>query len=115
MIRRPPRSTLFPYTTLFRSPDVIDLFGEFLEPVLGLAKEALPALTDLLTMLMDTTLKQLSEDLLPVLKDAFTTLKEPLEKLITEALPPLIDLFISLMPMITDLAATLLPDRKSVV
>lgn len=90
-------------------PDVIDLFGEFLEPVLGLAKEALPALTDLLTMLMDTTLKQLSEDLLPVLKDAFTTLKEPLEKLITEALPPLIDLFISLMPMIADLAATLLP------
>src|SRR3712207_7696997 len=26
MIRRPPRSTLFPYTTLFRSP-VVDLFG----------------------------------------------------------------------------------------
>src|SRR5258708_24924556 len=24
MIRRPPRSTLFPYTTLFRSPLVID-------------------------------------------------------------------------------------------
>src|SRR3712207_7881395 len=23
MIRRPPRSTLFPYTTLFRSPDVV--------------------------------------------------------------------------------------------
>src|SRR2546430_11445967 len=23
MIRRPPRSTLFPYTTLFRSPDMI--------------------------------------------------------------------------------------------
>src|SRR5574344_110556 len=23
MIRRPPRSTLFPYTTLFRSPDII--------------------------------------------------------------------------------------------
>lgn len=90
-------------------PDVIDLFGEFLEPVLGLAKEALPALTDLLTMLMDTTLKQLSEDLLPVLKDALTTLKEPLEKLITEALPPLISLFTSIMPLIADLAATLLP------
>src|SRR2546430_11785837 len=34
MIRRPPRSTLFPYTTLFRSglsmPDEIHL-GEFLE------------------------------------------------------------------------------------
>src|SRR3712207_8541286 len=24
MIRRPPRSTLFPYTTLFRSPAVVD-------------------------------------------------------------------------------------------
>src|SRR3712207_6951049 len=27
MIRRPPRSTLFPYTTLFRSEDVLDLDG----------------------------------------------------------------------------------------
>src|SRR2546430_5278171 len=29
MIRRPPRSTLFPYTTLFRSPSLIasELFG----------------------------------------------------------------------------------------
>src|SRR2546422_10943490 len=25
MIRRPPRSTLFPYTTLFRSPDHFDI------------------------------------------------------------------------------------------
>src|SRR2546426_12273829 len=25
MIRRPPRSTLFPYTTLFRSPTVVEL------------------------------------------------------------------------------------------
>src|SRR3712207_7461059 len=25
MIRRPPRSTLFPYTTLFRSPEVVDV------------------------------------------------------------------------------------------
>src|SRR2546425_4324801 len=30
MIRRPPRSTLFPYTTLFRSPD----FQEFSEVVM---------------------------------------------------------------------------------
>src|SRR3989442_3682841 len=28
MIRRPPRSTLFPYTTLFRSPVLIDRFLE---------------------------------------------------------------------------------------
>src|SRR2546429_9790104 len=27
MIRRPPRSTLFPYTTLFRSPAGLDLVG----------------------------------------------------------------------------------------
>src|SRR4051794_41206333 len=27
MIRRPPRSTLFPYTTLFRSPEVIKMGG----------------------------------------------------------------------------------------
>src|SRR5436305_11677462 len=27
MIRRPPRSTLFPYTTLFRSPEPIDGLG----------------------------------------------------------------------------------------
>jgi len=27
MIRRPPRSTLFPYTTLFRSGSVYDLFA----------------------------------------------------------------------------------------
>src|SRR3712207_9492677 len=26
MIRRPPRSTLFPYTTLFRSPSMLRLF-----------------------------------------------------------------------------------------
>src|SRR3712207_8847937 len=27
MIRRPPRSTLFPYTTLFRSPEGVTAFG----------------------------------------------------------------------------------------
>src|SRR3712207_9536058 len=33
MIRRPPRSTLFPYTTLFRSPV---LAGDLVEPLDGL-------------------------------------------------------------------------------
>src|SRR5256885_13223666 len=38
MIRRPPRSTLFPYTTLFRSPG---------DPVVGLQMgDALPAEND---------------------------------------------------------------------
>src|SRR3712207_8492038 len=33
MIRRPPRSTLFPYTTLFRSPQVHDRDAELAEQV----------------------------------------------------------------------------------
>src|SRR5256885_1943354 len=32
MIRRPPRSTLFPYTTLFRSPKSMSLYKEFKYP-----------------------------------------------------------------------------------
>src|SRR2546430_13558400 len=31
MIRRPPRSTLFPYTTLFRSLERRDPFGQFVD------------------------------------------------------------------------------------
>src|SRR5690349_23035422 len=31
MIRRPPRSTLFPYTTLFRSPAVADVVDRLLD------------------------------------------------------------------------------------
>src|SRR2546430_11778987 len=31
MIRRPPRSTLFPYTTLFRSAELRRTFGRFAE------------------------------------------------------------------------------------
>src|SRR5260370_30140653 len=32
MIRRPPRSTLFPYTTLFRSLNLVHLFGHLSWP-----------------------------------------------------------------------------------
>src|SRR5258708_26672756 len=32
MIRRPPRSTLFPYTTLFRSPTRYELDGTAVQP-----------------------------------------------------------------------------------
>src|SRR2546430_7413999 len=37
MIRRPPRSTLFPYTTLFRSKEAVFPFTKFPEadPILG--------------------------------------------------------------------------------
>src|SRR3712207_8937727 len=43
MIRRPPRSTLFPYTTLFRS-DVEDLDGDLLADLdhLGRVVDVLP-------------------------------------------------------------------------
>src|SRR3712207_6888920 len=46
MIRRPPRSTLFPYTTLFRSADVALVHGEALvgEVVAELLAEALGGL-----------------------------------------------------------------------
>src|SRR3989449_11254881 len=33
MIRRPPRSTLFPYTTLFRSPAMV--YGSFVDSLAG--------------------------------------------------------------------------------
>src|SRR2546430_4663101 len=35
MIRRPPRSTLFPYTTLFRSPDAFRQGAQHGEQALG--------------------------------------------------------------------------------
>src|SRR5258707_6231299 len=40
MIRRPPRSTLFPYTTLFRSPDagVLDLVVDQVPQDLGIVR-----------------------------------------------------------------------------
>src|SRR3712207_8626746 len=39
MIRRPPRSTLFPYTTLFRSPSKLQLRNTF-------ARQAIPMTWD---------------------------------------------------------------------
>src|SRR5690349_24233576 len=42
MIRRPPRSTLFPYTTLFRSvavPGLLDLHQHGAAPVVGAARD----------------------------------------------------------------------------
>src|SRR2546425_12106852 len=45
MIRRPPRSTLFPYTTLFRS--VVFLIDEFADLILILGKPAEELITRL--------------------------------------------------------------------
>src|SRR3989449_7387146 len=50
MIRRPPRSTLFPYTTLFRSHHVLDLqpliLTEFVRDALDSLRRQLPAKID---------------------------------------------------------------------
>src|SRR2546427_11834623 len=43
MIRRPPRSTLFPYTTLFRSPDGSSLRAMYGIPAAGFVGDALSA------------------------------------------------------------------------
>src|SRR2546430_12005943 len=50
MIRRPPRSTLFPYTTLFRSPWVQDV-ADFVGDSLALSRQA--ADTDAETIVLD--------------------------------------------------------------
>src|SRR3712207_8568174 len=39
MIRRPPRSTLFPYTTLFRSNTMVDQLSSFADEVTRVARE----------------------------------------------------------------------------
>src|SRR5258708_27776680 len=44
MIRRPPRSTLFPYTTLFRSVESVGLYGSFLRLTV-LSRVRFPALS----------------------------------------------------------------------
>src|SRR3712207_7395397 len=48
MIRRPPRSTLFPYTTLFRSemPIAVNLFGTEKRMAMALGVESLDEIGD---------------------------------------------------------------------
>src|SRR3712207_6987510 len=58
MIRRPPRSTLFPYTTLFRSAEdlgavELGLIVELEDAVLALAADACCALFDGELLLLD--------------------------------------------------------------
>src|SRR3712207_8030493 len=61
MIRRPPRSTLFPYTTLFRSPKKID---QALDGVEEMAKNV-----DALLVINNERLREIYPDL--TLIDAF--------------------------------------------
>ncbi len=90
-------------------PDIIDLFSEFVTPILELAEDALPELSGVLSSIMDGVMPTMTKDVLPDLKEAFGSIQEPLMMLVTEALPPLMSLFSSIMPIIADLAAMLLP------
>src|SRR5438132_9929609 len=52
MIRRPPRSTLFPYTTLFRSP-LLEAQPELGQLLLHLFDGLLPEVADVQQVLLD--------------------------------------------------------------
>src|SRR3712207_6928988 len=52
MIRRPPRSTLFPYTTLFRSNDYV--LSILVDKASGITVEDTAELTELISPLLDT-------------------------------------------------------------
>src|SRR2546423_6142539 len=55
MIRRPPRSTLFPYTTLFRSKELTrkgnDRFDTFPPPISSLRQLGVYSLIDIVSLL----------------------------------------------------------------
>src|SRR2546427_5078057 len=62
MIRRPPRSTLFPYTTLFRSPTIADpeLTPADRAALLGLARATLEAHLDRKSTRLNSSHSQIS-------------------------------------------------------
>src|SRR3712207_9387583 len=98
MIRRPPRSTLFPYTTLFRSGDALALTDEPEQDVLGadvvvaeLQRLAQRQLEDLLGTrgegdVAGRGLLALADDLLDLLADPLERDAEGLERLGGDAL-----------------------------
>src|SRR5256886_13321245 len=66
MIRRPPRSTLFPYTTLFRSSgDLVAQFRQVCENLRAIVAAAGGELTDVVKLtiyVLDTDLYKRSEE-----------------------------------------------------
>ena len=117
MIRRPPRSTLFPYTTLFRSPAIaalsaavpqitdlinslIELMGKIKTEIENLDVSSIPGLsevsnfTDSIKTLLDT-----SRDLLP--EDAKGTADDVLEIVnVVSGLPSLEDVKAEILSLI---------------
>src|SRR3989440_9412062 len=78
MIRRPPRSTLFPYTTLFRSAGVANV--EFLKGEI----ERIPLPDASVDVIISNCVINLSADKRRVMHEAFRVLK-PGERLITRS------------------------------
>src|SRR3712207_8675272 len=60
MIRRPPRSTLFPYTTLFRSFQPADEANELVEPAVELLLRGASGLQNLLGHLVALVIPRVS-------------------------------------------------------
>src|SRR3712207_8075125 len=54
MIRRPPRSTLFPYTTLFRSPQVRETVANVADKVKETAEKLPDPVADVVTKVADS-------------------------------------------------------------
>src|SRR2546425_458436 len=65
MIRRPPRSTLFPYTTLFRSGLSAQLVGVKLPPVGLLLKLTVPRGADFVPLSVSVTVAGRADDWTP--------------------------------------------------
>src|SRR5436190_11255862 len=64
MIPPPPRSTLFPYTTLFRSPGPLTIEGEalFVFPSYGRAFFIIPRVVGLAAHALEETTRERSEE-----------------------------------------------------
>src|SRR3712207_9222092 len=78
MIRRPPRSTLFPYTTLFRSfsPGDLQLAGRDVRDLVAQIQRAFTWFIDLYAMAPGPRVRPVSElpDAIAYLGDSFTDL-----------------------------------------
>src|SRR5437870_12400030 len=62
MIRRPPRSTLFPYTTLFRSEEELVIFDLLTKPQINLTKAEEGQVKKVAKQLLETFLTCPSSD-----------------------------------------------------
>src|SRR2546430_16658906 len=71
MIRRPPRSTLFPYTTLFRSERARQLWLESGKPSAGYAVRGFMALIDVAHARQDDRLAESHREILDTILLAF--------------------------------------------